>query len=69
MPSIVQSLIKIESNIWMGWILRAGLDSREEVHESVKNFSPRQGYLRERFEWQTRWKNDIKKMPRARGLS
>ena len=33
------------------------LDNGGEVHWSVKNFNPRQGYLRQRLVWRTRWKN------------
>ena len=35
-------------------ILGAGLDYNEEVHRSVKNFSPRQGYSSQHLVWWTR---------------
>ena len=34
-----------------------GLGYGEEVHRSVKNFSPRQSYLRQQLVWWTRWPN------------
>jgi hypothetical protein len=33
---------------------KAGLDYGEEVHRSINNFNPRQGYLRQESVWQTR---------------
>ena len=38
-----------------------GLDYDAEVHRSVKNFSPRQGYSRQRRVWHTRWGKVIEK--------
>ena len=35
--------------------LRVDLDCGEEVHRSVKNCNPRQGYLRQRLVGQTKW--------------
>jgi hypothetical protein len=35
-----------------------GLGYSEEAHRSIKNFSPRQSYLRQRLVWWTRWTNN-----------
>ena len=49
---IVQSLFRV----FLASVIRIGLDYDKEVHLSVKNFSPRQGFLRQWLICQRRWK-------------
>ena len=44
-------------------LLRANLEYGEEVCQLVKNFNPKQGYLRQWLIWWTRWKKQLKGPP------
>ena len=50
-----KSLLSYSSSVAEGQVVRAALHYGGEVHESVKNFSPRHGYLRQRMVCQRRW--------------
>ena len=58
----VNTIVTLFLDVGQDSYVRVSLDYNDDVHRSLKNFSPRQGYLRPWLVWWTRWKNNNNKL-------